>query len=159
MKIIQELFFNIKKGNRWGAVCVLNYRIAHFFARRYLYIIGCPIILFYHIFFRHIVGFDIHEKASIGFPFSPWHCFGIAVNPHTIIGSGVKMAHNTTIGTKEMSKAPQIGDNVIIGPSVVIIGDISIGNNVIIGAGSVVVKDIESNVVIAGNPSKIIKYL
>lgn len=39
------------------------------------------------------------------------------------------------------------------------IEDISIGNNVIVGAGSVVVKSIPDNVVIAGNPARIIKYL
>ena len=34
---------------------------------------------------------------------------------------------------------------------------LSIGNNVIIGAGSVVVKDIPDNVIVAGNPAKVLK--
>lgn len=34
-----------------------------------------------------------------------------------------------------------------------------IGNNVMIGAGSVITKDIPSDVVVAGNPAKIIKYI
>ena len=55
--------------------------------------------------------------------------------------------------------APTIGNNVNIGSNTCIIGGISIGDNVIIGAGSVVVKDVPSNVVIAGNPARIIRHL
>lgn len=44
-----------------------------------------------------------------------------------------------------------------IGVDVNTIGGISIGNNVIIGAGAVVIKDIPDNVVVAGNPAKIIR--
>lgn len=55
--------------------------------------------------------------------------------------------------------APTIGDNVNIGSNTCIIGGVSIGDNVVIGAGSVVVKDVPSNVVIAGNPARIIRQL
>ncbi len=54
---------------------------------------------------------------------------------------------------------PTIGDRVTLAANVVVIGDITIGNNVIVGAGSVVVKDVPDNVVVAGNPAKIIKSL
>ena len=56
-------------------------------------------------------------------------------------------------------EAPTIGNNVNIGSNVCIIGGILIGNNVVIGAGSIVVKDIPDNVVVAGNPAKIIRYI
>lgn len=46
-----------------------------------------------------------------------------------------------------------------IGSNTCIIGGVSIGDNVVIGAGSVVVKDVPSNVVIAGNPARIIRQL
>ena len=36
---------------------------------------------------------------------------------------------------------------------------VTIGNNVIIAAGAVVTKDIPDNVVVAGNPAKVIKVL
>lgn len=55
-------------------------------------------------------------------------------------------------------KAPQIGDNVYIGPSCVLFGDIKIANNVTIGANATVNKSIEQeHVVIAGTPAKIVK--
>ena len=46
-----------------------------------------------------------------------------------------------------------------IGANSVIIGDIKIGNNSIIAAGSIVLKDVPTNVIVAGNPAKIVKYL
>lgn len=46
-----------------------------------------------------------------------------------------------------------------IGSNSCIIGHVTIGDNVIIGAGSIVVKDVPSNVVVAGNPAKIIRRI
>lgn len=55
-------------------------------------------------------------------------------------------------------KAPQIGDNVYIGPSCVLYGDIIIANNITIGANATVNKSFyQENVVIAGTPAKIVK--
>lgn len=56
-------------------------------------------------------------------------------------------------------KQVSIGNNVWIGGGVTILPGISLGNNVIVGAGSVVTKSFPDNVVIAGNPAKIIKHL
>lgn len=55
--------------------------------------------------------------------------------------------------------SPIIGNNVNIGSNSCIIGHVTIGDNVIIGADSIVVKDVPSNVVVAGNPSKIIRHI
>lgn len=52
-----------------------------------------------------------------------------------------------------------IGDNCWIGGGAVICPGVTIGDNVVVGAGSVVAKDIPSNVVVAGNPAKIIRNL
>ncbi len=50
-----------------------------------------------------------------------------------------------------------IGDNCVIGIGSIILAGVRIGNNVAIGAGSVVTKDVPSNVVVVGNPARIIK--
>lgn len=52
-----------------------------------------------------------------------------------------------------------IGNNVWIGGDVTLLPGVTIGDNVVIGAGSVVTKSCPSNVVIAGNPAKIIKEI
>jgi len=59
----------------------------------------------------------------------------------------------------EFAKPVTIGNHCWIGGQSTICPGVTIGDNVIIGAGSVVVKDVPSNVVAAGNPAKIIRYL
>ena len=50
-----------------------------------------------------------------------------------------------------------IGSHVWIGSNVTILKGISIGNNSIIATGSVVTKSVPENVLVAGNPAKVIK--
>lgn len=52
-----------------------------------------------------------------------------------------------------------IGDNAWFGGSVSILPRITLGDNVVVGAGAVVTKSFADNVVLAGNPAKIIKTL
>jgi acetyltransferase-like isoleucine patch superfamily enzyme len=53
----------------------------------------------------------------------------------------------------------QLGNDVFVGVNSVVLPNVTIGDNSIIGAGSVVTKDIPSNVVVAGNPARIIRRL
>lgn len=53
----------------------------------------------------------------------------------------------------------KIGNNVFIGVKTVIMPGVTIGDNVIVGAMSLVTKDIPSNVVVYGNPAKVIKSI
>ena len=62
-----------------------------------------------------------------------------------------------TIGWSK-EKKPIIGDGCVFCCGCLVLGGIKIGNNVTIGAGAVVVKDVPDNVIIAGNPAKIIGY-
>lgn len=76
------------------------------------------------------------------------------------IGRNFSFRHNTTIGNKIDGRndlIPTIGNNVILGANVIIIGDVYIGDNVIIGAGCVVTKDVPDNCVVVGNPMRIIR--
>lgn len=49
-----------------------------------------------------------------------------------------------------------IGNYVYIGANAVVLPGVTIGDNSLIAAGSVVTKSIPANVVVAGNPAKII---
>jgi acetyltransferase-like isoleucine patch superfamily enzyme len=52
-----------------------------------------------------------------------------------------------------------IGNNVWIGSNTLILDGVKIGNNSIIGAGSLISKDVPENVLIVGNPQRIIRKL
>ena len=104
------------------------------------------------------VGKDFHRGS--GCFIDPTHCFLIT------IGNNVTMSINVTLLAHDASVEKLIGytkigqvvieDNVFIGAGSIILPNITIGKNSVIGAGSVVAKDVPPNVVVAGNPAKII---
>ena len=59
----------------------------------------------------------------------------------------------------EMAKPIRIGNNCWIGGRAVINPGVSLGDNVVVASGAVVTKSFGDNVVIAGNPAKIIKHI
>lgn len=59
----------------------------------------------------------------------------------------------------EFAKPIHIGDNCWIGGHAVINPGVTLGHNVVVASGAVVTKSFGDNVVLAGNPAKIIKQL
>lgn len=88
---------------------------------------------------------------------------GINIGANVMIASGVKLIsanHDVDIRHKHVKCKPIVlKENVWIGANVIVLPSVTIGENSIVGAGSVVTKDIQSNVIVAGNPAKVIKVL
>jgi len=89
---------------------------------------------------------------------------GIEIGDKTMIGPNVTIVtlnHDVNPETRinATPKSVKIGKNVWIGADCTILPGITIGDNSIIGAGSVVTKDVPYNVVVAGNPARIIKNI
>jgi acetyltransferase-like isoleucine patch superfamily enzyme len=53
----------------------------------------------------------------------------------------------------------RIGDNVWIGDHATVLKGVTIGDNSVVAAKSVVTRDVPANVVVAGNPAKVVKTL
>lgn len=94
----------------------------------------------------------------------PSESYLIEMGNHVQITEGVKMfTHGGGWVLRE--KYPDfdsfgkiyIGNNVYIGNNACIMPGVSIGDNVVIGASAVVTKSIPDNVVVAGNPARIVK--
>ena len=96
---------------------------------------------------------------------------GIKVGDNVTLSSGSKIISSTICLDKFKSKSRSrdyhdtksvsLGDNVWLGANAIVLPGVSIsGSNVIIASGAIVTKSFEeSNVIIAGNPARIIKSI
>ncbi|MEE1022607.1 MAG: sugar O-acetyltransferase [Muribaculaceae bacterium] len=59
----------------------------------------------------------------------------------------------------EWAEPVSIGDSVWIGGGATVLPGVSVGDRSVVGAGSVVTRDVPADVLVAGNPARIIKKL
>lgn len=95
---------------------------------------------------------------------------GITIGDNTLIGGNTKIldndfhpidVENRNIDNKDaiLAKKIDIGRDCFIGCNVLILKGTKIGDGSVVGAGSVVCGEFPQNVVIAGNPARIIRRL
>lgn len=88
---------------------------------------------------------------------------GSVVGKNCLINSGVIVGHDAIIGSHtsissqvNVGGGTEIGERTFVGSGAKIRDGIKIGKCVVIGAGSIVLKDVPDDVVVLGNPAKII---
>jgi acetyltransferase-like isoleucine patch superfamily enzyme len=90
--------------------------------------------------------------------------FFIKIGNNVTVTSGVKfLTHDgstwlfrDTRGRRYFYKRIEIGNNVFIGVNTILMPGVRIADNVIVAAGTVVTKSIPSNVIVGGNPARVI---
>ena len=118
--------------------------------------------------FRCDYGRNIHLGNHVYLNFD---CIILDVAPVTI-GDGCLLAprvclttagHPTDPATRrsglEFGKPIVLGDNVWLGAGVIVNPGVTIGENTVVASGAVVTKDLPPNVVAAGCPARVIRYL
>lgn len=95
----------------------------------------------------------------------------ISASDEITIGNGVMLANGAYITDSdwhtiydrtvrdERATPVTIGDNVWLGDHATVLKGVTIGENSVVAARAVVTKDVPANVVVAGNPAKVVKEL
>jgi serine O-acetyltransferase len=101
---------------------------------------------------------SIHPSASIGTQVFLDHGTGIIIGAFAVIGDGVTILQNVTIGRKQdlPGRSPRIGRGVYLGGGATILGDISVGDFAKIGAGALVNQDVPAGCTAVGVPAKLV---
>ena len=113
-------------------------------------------------------GYNIHvgDRIEINFDCVFLDVCEIRFGDNCLVGPGVHIytaSHPVSVSGRargvEFGKPVRIGNNVWLGGRAVILPGVTIGDGSIVGAGAVVTKDVPDNVIVAGNPARILRGL
>jgi len=120
------------------------------------------IVQSFRVRIARIRGFDIHPTVILERKLHLDRLFpaGVHIGSHSLIASGVTILshdHCKRIDGQPLLLDTYIGRRCFIAVNATILPGVHIGDEVIVGAGSVVTRNVPSNVIIAGNPARVIR--
>ena len=117
---------------------------------------------------------EIQKGASIGknckISSHTFICEGVTVEDDVFIGHGVVFTNDTwpratnPAGELQTEADWKVEPTLVkkgasIGSGAAILANVTIGEKAVVGAGAVVTKDVPPNAVVAGNPSRLLRFL
>ena len=117
---------------------------------------------------------EIQKNATVGrrckISSHTFICEGVVIEDNVFIGHGVMFTNDaypratTPDGDLQTEADWSVQPTVIrrgasIGSGATILCNLSVGENAIVGAGSVVTRDVPPNVIVAGNPARILRAI
>lgn len=104
-----------------------------------------PYIVANLVLVRTLAGVDLPRQATVGPGLRLFHGGrGLSVHKNAVIGARVTLFQDVTIGQRSGrdSRAPVIGDDVLIWPHAIVAGGIFVGRGAEIGAHALVLDDV-----------------
>ena len=107
-------------------------------------------------------GFDFHPTVIMerNLNLDRLYPQGIHIGKHTLVASHVTIMshdHCKRVGGQPYLADVRIGERCFIAVGAMILPGVTIGDEVIVGAGAVVTKNVPPNVIVAGNPARIVR--
>jgi len=81
----------------------------------------------------------------------------VKIDDHVVIGHNVHIEEKCLLTACQVGGSTRVKKNTFLTTNATIRNGIVIGENVLVGIGSVITKSIEDNVIIAGNPAKVLR--
>jgi serine O-acetyltransferase len=136
-----------------GLHSVVFYRVS-----RWFYLHGMSAVsLVINYLSSALTGAQISHRARIGKGLVVYHPHGIVVGAEAVLGDHCRLVHAVVIGQLHGGgDRPQIGDRLYAATGTKMLGRIRIGNNVRVGPNAVVTGSLPDDVVVAGNPARIV---
>ncbi|MFK3980704.1 serine acetyltransferase [Micromonospora sp. NPDC050397] len=85
---------------------------------------------------------DLPRELSCGPGLRLFHPYGLVFHRDARLGRDVSVYHQVTIGRRDHSGEPEIGDEVTLGAGATVLGPVVIGRGAKIGAGATVLDDV-----------------
>src|SRR2546425_5317990 len=117
---------------------------------------------------------EIQKTAKIGknckISSHTFICEGVTIEDNVFVGNGVTFINDsypraiTPDGELQTEKDWRVEPALVrkgasIGSGATILANVTVGENALVGAGSVVTRDVPANVIVAGNPARVLRSI